>query len=268
MKTWQALILCLFCTASLYSLGLVQATAARAEIKAETTVQTQAQTPEKARELVRSVVLQQTRPESKTEYQWVRKKQKPAPQEEEAGWLEALLKQFREAFGSLDGLHELLASLGRSGILLALAIGLILYLLYLKREWLPAFWPEKPAPAKQPDILFGLDLRPESLPDAPDQASLALFGAGKPREALALLYRAALSRFIHLHQVQLHPSLTELECQQQIARHRQGGQPVQTAQSSYFRRLTLCWLHVAYGHELLDEAQHLELVLGWQECFG
>lgn len=263
-------LLALHAPAGVFSPGLLHAAELQAEMHGDARVEAQTakrvrgqtETPAGARALVRSVVLQQTRPESKIEYQWVRRKQQPAPQEERPGWLENLFKQLAHAFGSLDGLRQLAASIGRSGILLALAGGLTLYLIYLKREWLPIFRPEKPPAPQQPDILFGLDLRPESLPDLPDQASLALFGAGKTREALALLYRAALSRFIHLHQVQLHPSLTELECQERIVR--QG----RTAESAYFKRLTLCWLRVAYGHELLDEAQHLELVRGWQECFG
>ncbi|MDO5674056.1 MAG: hypothetical protein Q4G66_03930 [bacterium] len=239
---------------------MLHATEARMEARAESRVQTQ--TPAEARALIRSVVLQQSRPQSKIEYQWVRRNEKPAPQEEAPGWLENFFKQLGKALGSLDGLRQLAADIGRSGILLALAGGLILYLIYSKRHWLPAFRPGRSPASLKPDILFGLDLRPESLPDLPDQASLALFAAGKPREALALLYRATLSRFIHLHQVQLHPSLTELECQERI--DRQG----RTAESAYFKRLTLCWLRVAYGHELLDEVLHLELVQGWKECFG
>ncbi len=258
MKVRFCLAICLLFLAGPLNPDLLHA----AEVRTENRLQTPTATPEGARALVRSVVVQQTRPQSKIEYHWVRRNPKPAPQEETPGWLENFFKQLAHAFGSLDGLRQLAAGIGRSGILLVLAGALILYLIYLKRQWLPMLRPGKSPVPKQPDILFGLDLRPESLPNAPDQASLALFGAGKPREALALLYRAALSRFMHLHQVRLHPSLTELECQQRISR--QG----QTAQTAYFKRLTLCWLRVAYGHELLDEAQHLELVQGWQECFG
>lgn len=249
MKTAQILLIAALCASSSAMPGRVAAAA-------------EPQKPEEARAIVRSVVLQQARPDTRVEYRWVKREQKRNPQQE-SPWLEALFKQLEEAFGSLAGLRQYAALLAKSGVLLALAGFLIVYLIYAKRfAWLTALWSAGSAPAKQPDMLFGLDVRPESLLNAPDQASMELFAAGRQRESLSLLYRAALSRLIHDYQVQLHPSLTELECEKRVAR--QG----KTVQSSYFRHLTFCWIRSAYGHEVLDQALHHSLTQGWKEAFG
>ncbi len=252
MKAKRFLCICLLCVLCLpgsKSLGAAMA----AEPK----------NPESARRLARDVLSRQETPASKIEYRWVRREQKAPERRRDSPWWQVFSRWLETVAGIVAGLRQSIARLGKVGILLALAAVLLLYLLYTRRlgPWLFARQSEGSAGPPQPEMLFGLDVRPESLPGAPDQASLTLWSAGRKREALALLYRAALSRFIHDHRLSLHPSLTELECQKQVARQRQG------AQSAYFKRLTACWIRMAYGHEQLDEGLHHELVRGWREAF-
>src|SRR5690606_23907779 len=54
-----------------------------------------------------------------------------------------------------------------------------------------------------PAALFGMDVRPETLPEDVAAAAAALAREGRVREALSLLYRGALSRLVHGHQVRL-----------------------------------------------------------------
>ncbi len=252
MKARRLLCICLLCV---LCLPVPNNLGAAAEPK----------TPESARRLARDVLSRQQVPASTIAYRWVRREPKKQPERQrDSSWWQAFFQWLETFAGTVAGLRQFIARLGKTGILLVLAAVLILYLLYTRRlgPWLAARHLWGSAGPLQPEMLFGLDVRPESLPDAPDQASLTLWAAGRQREALALLYRAALSRFIHDHRLSLHPSLTELECQRQVARQRQG------AQSAYFKRLTACWIRMAYGHEQLDEELHHELVRGWREAFG
>jgi hypothetical protein len=69
-----------------------------------------------------------------------------------------------------------------------------------------------------------------------------LIGLGDLRAALALLYRATLSRLVQRHHLQIPPSATESECLALVARTR----PV--AETALLRRLTGAWKRQAYGH--------------------
>lgn len=219
--------------------------------------------PESARRLAQEVLARHDAPASRLEYRWERRERKEVVQERKSGWWRMFDQWLDRIVETFLGLRQPIARLGTIGILLALVVALSLYLLYIRRlgPWRARSHAPGSAP-EQPDMLFGLDVRPESLPHQPDEASLALWRAGRRREALALLYRAALSRFIHEYRVDLHPSLTELECQGRITR--QG----HSAQSVYFQRLNACWIRLAYGHEQLDDSLHRELAQGWKEAFG
>lgn len=85
-----------------------------------------------------------------------------------------------------------------------------------------------------PAALFGMELAPETLPDDVPAAATRLLKEGKPREALALLYRGALSRLVHQRGVELHASHTELEV-------------LAAAPSDYLRQLVGAWRACAYA---------------------
>jgi hypothetical protein len=63
-----------------------------------------------------------------------------------------------------------------------------------------------------PSHVRDLDIRPESLPEDVGGTVLGLWERGEQRAALALLYRGALSRLVHVHAVPIRASSTEGEC--------------------------------------------------------
>ena len=94
------------------------------------------------------------------------------------------------------------------------------------------------------EILFGLDVTPESLPaDVPAQV-MCLWDEGASRAALSLLYRASLSRLIDRYQVGFHGSHTEVECASLVQ-----ARGIESL-SDYFWELTAVWRRLAYGHRL------------------
>jgi hypothetical protein len=92
--------------------------------------------------------------------------------------------------------------------LLAAALGFLLWRLY---RALPRFAVRPREAYRPPATLFGMELAPESLPADVPAAASALAKEGKMREALALLYRGALSQLVHRRGVELLASHTEAE---------------------------------------------------------
>jgi len=142
-------------------------------------------------------------------------------------------------------------------ILLVLLLGgAAIYL--LRRYRGPLSRLRRPAGDTQaPELLFGLDVRPASLPaDVPAQVML-LWEQGAGREALSLLYRATLSRLIERHQIAFRASHTEAECAQLV--RASGIEPL----GDYFGRLTQVWRRLAYGHRLPLAETVRELCADW-----
>ncbi len=144
-------------------------------------------------------------------------------------------------------------------ILLVLAFaGLLAYLVYRYRGPLSRL---RLAERKRsaPEVLFGLDVTPESLPpDVPARVQ-ELWGEGAYREALSLLYRAALSRLIDKHELKFRASHTEAECAALVR-----ARGIESL-SDYFTRLTDVWRRLAYGHRLPEAEIVLALCDGWRE---
>ncbi len=108
-----------------------------------------------------------------------------------------------------------------------------------------------------PEVLFGLDVTPESLPtDVPTEVR-TLWGEGQYREAIGLLYRASLSRLIDRHELAFRASHTEAECAALVAQ--QGIESV----SRFFDDLTQVWRRLAYGHQLPPAEKIEALCVDW-----
>lgn len=230
------------------------------------------ETPEQARELARQVILLETRPSRRITWVWQAKPRPPKPptaaKQRDLKWLDALFKALEPLARVWLWTMKHGAELIRLLALLGLAAGLGLFLARGRRlaDWWGGLFAPPAAASPPPDILFGLDVRPESLPEEPDAAARALFARGRPREALSLLYRAALSRCIHRWELPLSAAMTELECARRVGREmaRLG----EETRGGVFRRLTAGWIRTAYAHETLAEARFLELARDWREAFG
>lgn len=141
---------------------------------------------------------------------------------------------------------------------------LIVLLLWRYREWLRTFGKRLRLPLRArppvPEVLFGLQVTPQSLPE--DVAGTAeQLWASQPRAALSLLYRGLLSRLLHDFQLMLKASHTENEVLQLI---RQLDQP---ALEQFSRQLTGHWQNLAYGHQLPAQTTGPELCRAWRVLF-
>jgi hypothetical protein len=129
-------------------------------------------------------------------------------------------------------------------------------------------WRRNPRSAKTedgkpplPDAVFGLDIRPESLPDDVPAAAWAAWERGDPAAALALLYRGALACLVHRDGLEIAPSWTEGDC---LAVVRRRGAAESAA---YFAQLTQAWQSTAYAHRPPDGAAAQALCAAWSRIF-
>jgi hypothetical protein len=139
-------------------------------------------------------------------------------------------------------------------VLLALAI----YLLVRHYER----WRSLAVARAVPQTIFGLDVRPASLPDDVAAAARAALAAGDVTGALSLLYRGALSTLIHAGGVDFRSGDTEGECWRRAA-------PVLSRDgSAYFRSLLDAWLLAAYAHRPPPTGELSALCDRWASHFG
>ena len=114
----------------------------------------------------------------------------------------------------------------------------------------------------KPDVLFGLDLRPESLPDDVPAAARALLAAGDMRAALALLYRGSLSVLVHERDVEIQAGDTEGDCVRRVAKLGPA------ALAAYFQNLVDAWALIAYAGRRPALTDVQRLVDGWAQHFA
>lgn len=106
-------------------------------------------------------------------------------------------------------------------------------------------------------VVMGMEVTPESLPEnVPDTAWL-WWTTGRRQEALALLYRAAISRSIELACVEIVESDTEGDCLRRV------GQVGGAAHADYFKCVTGCWVRLAYAKCLPADDEVRGLVHEW-----
>jgi len=112
-----------------------------------------------------------------------------------------------------------------------------------------------------PDAIIGLDIRPESLPDDIPEAARALWERGQFREALGLLYRAALSSMVNHRGIEISAGDTEADI---LSLSLSG---LDNQAYDYLGELTLAWQLIAYAHRPADAAVFSELVDDWNRRF-
>lgn len=118
-----------------------------------------------------------------------------------------------------------------------------------------------------PETLFGLDIRPESLPDDLPAAAWALWEQGEAAQALGLLYRGALARLVQREGAPVRASWTEGDCLR-FVEMAAGAEPSSQGRADYFTRLTRAWQSTAYAHRPPDRAAAESLVRHWNQHFG
>lgn len=108
-----------------------------------------------------------------------------------------------------------------------------------------------------PEVVAGLDIRPESLPDDVIEAARARWRDGDPRAALSLLYRGALAHLVRSRSLTLSESDTEGECLKRVRSTQQGG--IVDA----FASLTGAWQRIAYAHDAPSQERFDDLCGAW-----
>lgn len=167
-----------------------------------------------------------------------------------AHWLGSLRKMLEFFSQILTGLGWIL------GLLLVVAF---VYLLVIYHErWLPV---ERRRIAA-PDFLFGMDVRPESLPADLVAAARAALADGRIETALSLLYRGALLALLQRTQIEFRAGDTEDNCRQRVAGH------LALPASLYFGELLDAWRATAYAHQPPSMLRLELLCQGWETHFG
>ena len=186
---------------------------------------------------------------------------------EEMGWrprVKAGEKENHDApswFRHLQTLAEWIAKgvRGLSYLLMAIVLAALLVLIYRYRDRFPGL-PRRTE--KAPETLFGLDLRPASLPADIPAAALENAEAGRFAAALSLLYRGALVALIEHHQVRFREGDTENACLQRAAGC------VKTGTLHYFSDLLDAWKRSAYGALPPSLPEMRELCQAWGSHFS
>ncbi|MES2262365.1 MAG: hypothetical protein V4724_27905 [Pseudomonadota bacterium] len=150
-------------------------------------------------------------------------------------------------------------------LLIATAIAVLGWLLYRYRDRFPSF--AKAGAAQRATEIGGLDIRADSLPADVAATVLRLWDAGELRAALALLYRATLSRLVQQDGLLLTQGATEGDCL------RLALQAVQREQLSRARydvadTATALWLNGAYGNRWPPSAAVHAACEAWQAQFA
>ena len=147
---------------------------------------------------------------------------------------------------------------GLAWVLLAAVLLFALYWLLRRLNWISA-------PARSqwtaPATLFGLDVRPESLPDDVAEAAAQLLRAGNLLGALSLLYRGALITLLHRDHIELGGGDTEADCLDKTR------QRVSAPTYAYLARLLIAWQGAAYAHRMPARAEVEQLASEWQGYF-
>ena len=161
---------------------------------------------------------------------------------------------------SLEAFSKLIAQGLKAAVYVAIVILLILGFIYREKIITLLNFTKKPKKSiTQPDVLFGLDIRPESLPEDIASAARNLWEQGKAREALSLLYRATLMILTRHDSLDILNSHTEGDILS-LAR-----QYLSDTRVRYLNTLTQQWQTIAYAHRQPDQHHVQKLFQDWPE---
>lgn len=146
-------------------------------------------------------------------------------------------------------------------LFIALLLISIALLLYRYRDRLPLSLRSRRRAAPLQEIR-GLDIRPESLPDDVVAEVLRLQQEGQRRPAMALLFRATVSRLVHEYRVPLTRGATEGDCLR-LARPRLAAEPWQV-----LAEVSDMWLQVAWAGRQVSEERLQQCCVLWRKYYA
>ena len=181
---------------------------------------------------------------------WVRKGEPPVAKDSTAPDLSGWIK-FAQFMAEVLRVAAWMAAIA--------LIGWLLYFLSQRLGWFGNLLGRKML--YKPDVLFGMDLRAESLPLDIPAAARACLAAGDVRGALSLLYRGALRVLIYERDLELRAGDTEGDCVRRVSRAGPG------ALAAYFDRLVDAWGLIAYARRNPPEGIASALIDEWVQFF-
>lgn len=188
---------------------------------------------------------------------WLPKKKKDTPDKEEK-------KQKDRDFDLPSANMNFAADIFKM-LVIALAIGLVAWVLYRYRHHLPAF--ERAAKTRVATEIGGLNIRAESLPPNVTDEVRALWARGEQRAALALLYRATLSRLVTDDALALRQGNTEGDCLR-LARQAEQRGKLTRGRLEVTDSATTLWLAGAYAARWPHDDTVLACCAAWEAQFG
>lgn len=162
----------------------------------------------------------------------------------------------------LQDIVGFLALIGEWGLWILLGL-LVVLLLATMRYWLP--WMRggfKRSAAGRVEVETEALLVPELLPDNVPAAARRLWREGKPRHALALLYRASVESMSARINTVLPPGATEAECLRASRRM------ADADDRNLFARMVRVWQYAAYAQRLPAEDEFEALLGQLQQRYG
>jgi hypothetical protein len=156
---------------------------------------------------------------------------------------------------------EFLASALRGLVWIVLG-AIVLFGLYWVLRRLDWIRPAQGAAWRPPATLFGLDVRPESLPPDVAAAAAQLARSGDTVAALSLLYRGTLAALLHRDRIELASGDTELDC---LTKTRER---IAAQTHAYLARLLSAWQAAAYAQRIPPLPEVEQLASDWPGLFG
>jgi hypothetical protein len=169
--------------------------------------------------------------------------------------------QERPRPAGLTAFIQFLASALRGAVWIFLG-AIVLFGLYWVLRRLDWIRPPQSAVWTPPATLFGLDVRPESLPQDVAGAAAQLARSGNTVAALSLLYRGTLAALLHRDRIELAGGDTELDC---LTKTRQR---IAAQTHAYLARLLRAWQAAAYAHRIPPLPEVEQLASEWPGFFG
>jgi hypothetical protein len=159
------------------------------------------------------------------------------------------------ASGVAEGLFLLIKILALT--LLMAVVGVVIYYLVRNRRGPRQAKDEKRPRRPPPQMVMGMAVTPESLPEDLLGQAKKCWRNGEGRAALSLLYRGALMQLITGQEIAIEASDTESECVQRV----RTGAPESMA--AYFHRLSEHWMRVAYSTSPVSDQEFEALCMRW-----
>lgn len=212
----------------------------------------------KSKSVIKEVMLTEYLDDKKITHRWVKIDKEKEEKEKDVD-----LTFWEDLKDVLEPIAKFIGFLLEFGLWLLIALGIIL-LIYFRERWLHLFQGErkKKDDYESPEVMFGMDVRPESLPQNIAQEARDLWQSGQHRESLSLLYRGALVRLINNDSVKLQNSHTEGD----VLRH--SALKLSETKQSYLKSLTTQWQLIAYAHRSPAESDMQNLFDHWVSDFA